>query len=191
MRCCRVFGVFAASMAPHSLTRPATRIVTFVRRARSLLLASALLALVAASSCTSTGTVSGSAGTVGASPATASASPVTNPTPSAAPDTATTPASNSGGDPADPPDPGSPPAVLPTDVPVDPVERVLTGTVRRTGSCTVLLVGDRRWPLIGDLAGGLIAGRRVTVSGPVYPLSGACSAAGRGPAIRVTSVQPA
>jgi hypothetical protein len=68
---------------------------------------------------------------------------------------------------------------------------VLTGTVRRTGGCTVLLVGTRRWPLVGDLAASLAAGSRVTVSGGLYPVSGACSATESGPAIRVTSVQPA
>jgi hypothetical protein len=81
--------------------------------------------------------------------------------------------------------------VLPTDVPVDPIERVLTGTVRRTGSCTVLVVGTRRWPLVGDLADRLTASGRFTVSGTMYPLSGGCAATESGPALRVTSVQPA
>ena len=173
--------------ALRSMSRPITRIVTSVCSARSLLLASILLATMAATGCTSEGTSSGSPGAVGASGPTTSIPPQT-PSPAVTPDPATPPPRDGGGD---PPSPGSPPVVLPTDVPVDPIERVLTGTVRRTGGCTVLLVGTRRWPLVGDLATSLTVDSRLTVSGGVFPVSGACSPTESGPAIRVTSVQPA
>jgi hypothetical protein len=166
-----------------------TRIVTSVRTARLLLAASVLLASVAVSGCSGEGGASGSPSVGKSGPTTST--PRQAPSPSVAPDSATTPPRGGGGDTTDPADPDSPPVVLPTDVPVDPIERVLTGTVRRTGGCTVLLVGTRRWPLVGDLAASLAAGSRVTVSGSLYPVSGACSATESGPAIRVTSVQPA
>ena len=171
-----------------SVIGPMTRIVASVRRARSLLLASALLAFAAASGCTSEGAATGPSSAVGESAPTTSAPPAS---PSTAADPPATPPRSGGGEPTDPANQGSPPVVLPTDVPVDPIERVLTGTVRRTGSCTVLLVGTRRWPLVGELADRLTAGSQVTVSGGLYPVSGTCSATESGPALRVTSVQPA
>ncbi len=79
-------------------------------------------------------------------------------------------------------------AAEPTDVAVDRMEQVLTGTIERTGSCTVLVVGDRRLPLLD--ADSLAIGSRVTIRGSPVPVPEACTAIQAGQALRVTTVRP-
>lgn len=81
--------------------------------------------------------------------------------------------------------------VWPTgEVPHDPMQRTLTGTVQRAGGCTVLVVGERRWPLTGALAGSLTVGSRMTVTGNLAALPESC-ANEAGPALDVTHAAPA
>ena len=77
----------------------------------------------------------------------------------------------------------------PTDVGVDRMEQVLTGTIARTGSCTILIVGDRRLPLLG--AESVAVGSRVTVRGSPVAMPVACTGVEAGQALRVTTIRPA
>ena len=63
------------------------------------------------------------------------------------------------------------------EVPREPMwgTRTLTGTVQRSGTCTMLLVGQRRWALAGPVADGLAAGRRVKVTGHLTPRLAVCT----------------
>jgi hypothetical protein len=82
------------------------------------------------------------------------------------------------------------------EVPRDPIGagRTLSGTVQRTGSCTILVVrpgqgpgqGSRRWALTGAVAAGLRVGQSVTVSGHVTPAPPACDGLPVTQAMRVT-----
>ncbi len=72
----------------------------------------------------------------------------------------------------------------------DPVPRTITGIVARGGGCTVLVAGQVRWVLTGDLAGSLGAGSRFTVAGYVTRGSPPC-AGETGPLLQVTSATPA
>ncbi|WBB68610.1 DUF5818 domain-containing protein [Micromonospora sp. WMMD812] len=69
--------------------------------------------------------------------------------------------------------------------------RTLTGTVERDGGCTMLLVGERRWALTGDVAAGLTPGDRVTVHGGVAPRPAACGDRDLAQALAVNRVEPA
>ncbi|TDC43855.1 hypothetical protein [Micromonospora sp. KC213] len=53
--------------------------------------------------------------------------------------------------------------------------RTLTGTVKRSGGCTMLVVGTRRWALTGAAAEALNPGDRVTVHGALAPRPAACA----------------
>ena len=78
--------------------------------------------------------------------------------------------------------------VFPTgEVPHDPMQRTVIGVVRRAGGCTVLVVGERRWPLTGPLAAALPVGETRKVTGNLTQLPGSCPNE-NGPAIEVTAV---
>lgn len=80
--------------------------------------------------------------------------------------------------------------VFPTgEVPHDPMQRTVMGVVRREGGCTVLVVGERRWPLTGPLAAALPVGETRKVAGNLTQLPGSCPNE-TGPAIEVTAVSP-
>ena len=68
-----------------------------------------------------------------------------------------------------PADPGTPPTeqtVAPTDdLAYDPIPRTVTGVVERPAGCTVLVVGQNRFVLSGDMAATLTVGSRMTVTG--------------------------
>jgi hypothetical protein len=87
------------------------------------------------------------------------------------------------------PAPTSAASVEPTDIAIDRMEQVLTGTIERTGLCTVLAIGDRRLPLLG--ADSLAVGSQVTVRGSPVAVPPACSGTGAGQALRVATVRPA
>lgn len=142
-----------------------------------------LIALVLVSGCT------GGDATAPPAPGTSVTPSPANPTPGgSAP--ATGPASTA----APPPVPGTPTTgatVWPTgEVPHDPMQRTLTGVVERDGGCTVLVVGERRWPLAGDLASSLTAGSRVSVTGNLTQVPPSC-AGEDGPGLQVTNAFPA
>ncbi|MFI5486187.1 hypothetical protein ACIBXA_17805 [Micromonospora echinaurantiaca] len=69
--------------------------------------------------------------------------------------------------------------------------RTLTGTVERAGDCTMLLVGERRWALTGDVAAALRPGARVTVRGNVAPRPAACGDRDLAQTVAVTRADPA
>ena len=75
------------------------------------------------------------------------------------------------------------------EVPHDPMQRTVIGVVRRAGECTVLVVGERRWPLTGALAAALPVGETRKVTGNLTQLPGSCPNE-TGPAIEVTAVSP-
>jgi hypothetical protein len=70
-------------------------------------------------------------------------------------------------------------------------DRKLTGVVERSGDCTVLRVGTRRWGLIGGSAGTLVVGRRITVEGQVTTPDAGCSVPDVAQAVLVRRVTPA
>jgi hypothetical protein len=86
---------------------------------------------------------------------------------------------------------GTPPPVdgaeVPGPLPWGP--RTLTGIVERSGDCTLLLVGGRRWALTGEAAATLSQGDRVTVRGSLTTRSAACADLAQ--AIAVARVDPA
>lgn len=89
-----------------------------------------------------------------------------------------------------PAEPGTP-ASGPTDeLPYDPIQRTVTGIVERTGGCTVLVTGTRRWALTGDLANSLNVGGRMTVTGNLTQLPPSCTDE-VGPGLQVTGARPA
>ena len=102
--------------------------------------------------------------------------------PSAARSTAPPPTSSGAPAPGVTASPGS-------ELPYDPIPRTLTGSVERSGGCTVLVVGARRWALTGALAGSLTVGSRVTVTGNLIQVPDSCSAE-QGPAVQVTRLMP-
>ncbi|SCG48359.1 hypothetical protein GA0070609_2058 [Micromonospora echinaurantiaca] len=69
--------------------------------------------------------------------------------------------------------------------------RTLTGTVERAGDCTMLLVGERRWALTGEVAAALRPGARVTVRGNVAPRPAACGDRDLAQTVAVTRADPA
>ncbi|MDO3704950.1 DUF5818 domain-containing protein [Micromonospora sp. C28SCA-DRY-2] len=69
--------------------------------------------------------------------------------------------------------------------------RTLTGTVERDGECTMLLVGERRWALTGEVAAALRPGARVTVRGNVAPRPAACGDRDLAQTVAVTRADPA
>jgi hypothetical protein len=75
-----------------------------------------------------------------------------------------TPTPDRGGGPAD--------KELPEPLPLP--NRAISGTVQRVGPCTVLLVGQRRWALLGPLAAQLKVGQRVRISGPPARVPSMC-----------------
>jgi hypothetical protein len=79
-----------------------------------------------------------------------------------------------------------PPSEIPGPLPGP--ERRLTGTVDRAGGCAVLVVGERRWALLGRSADRLAAGARIRVSGRLTALPPGCDA---DMAVAVTRVEPA
>ncbi|TDC85758.1 hypothetical protein E1193_01500 [Micromonospora sp. KC606] len=69
--------------------------------------------------------------------------------------------------------------------------RTLTGTVERSGGCTTLLVGTRRWALTGEAAEALSPGDRVTVHGALAPRPAACADRDLAQSVAVARVDPA
>ncbi len=94
----------------------------------------------------------------GAGPASSSGS---GPVPSTGSGTTGPPPSAPAATPTPPPGPGELPGGLPHG------ERTLTGVVERSGECTLLRVGARRWGLTGTPIDELADGSRVTVVGQV------------------------
>lgn len=70
-------------------------------------------------------------------------------------------------------------------------ERTLTGTVQRVGHCTMLVVGERRWALTGDVAAALRPGVRVTVRGNLAPRPAACGDRDLAQTVAVVRADPA
>jgi hypothetical protein len=90
-----------------------------------------------------------------------------------------------------PADPGTPPTVVPTDeVPFDPIQRTVTGVVERSSGCTILVVEQSRFVLIGNLAASLTVGSRMTVTGNLTHRPPSCQGE-TGPELQVTSAVPA
>ncbi|MGN9779630.1 hypothetical protein ACTMS0_28325 [Micromonospora sp. H33] len=87
--------------------------------------------------------------------------------------------------------PGSPSGTGEVPGPLPFGERRLTGTVERAGDCTMLLVGERRWALTGDVAAGLRPGARVTVRGNLATRPAACGDRDLAQTVAVTRVDPA
>ena len=141
--------------------------------------------------CTSAGTTSAAPSSVVPSPATSSpaasdpAGASTNP----APVGASTPAPRAGGGTSTPavttPGGDESQGSLPFG------HRRLTGIVERHASCTMLLVGSRRWALSGSVAESLTVGRQVTVEGNLTPTPAACSGQQPAQAVEVTRATPA
>ncbi|EEP70517.1 conserved hypothetical protein [Micromonospora sp. ATCC 39149] len=69
--------------------------------------------------------------------------------------------------------------------------RTLTGAVERSGGCTTLLVGTRRWALTGEAAEALNPGDRVTVHGALVPRPAACADRDLAQTVAVARVDPA
>jgi len=67
-------------------------------------------------------------------------------------------------------------------------ERRLTGTVSRSGGCTVLVVGTRRWALVGHSVATLADGARMRVTGTLTTVPAGCAA---DMAVSVTRAEPA
>ncbi len=90
------------------------------------------------------------------------------------------------GSPAAPPAPsGDVPGPLPWGA------RTLTGVVERSGDCTMLLVGKRRWALTGPAAAALRPGDKVTVRGSLTTRPAACGDQDLAQTVAVTRVRPA
>jgi hypothetical protein len=90
-----------------------------------------------------------------------------------------------------PADPGTPPSIAPTDeLPYDPIQRTVTGVVERQGGCTVLVVEQSRFVLVGDLAASLTVGSRMTVTGNLTHRPPSCQVPGA-QELQVTSARPA
>jgi hypothetical protein len=70
------------------------------------------------------------------------------------------------------------------------MQRTVTGTVVRTGGCTVLVVGQVRWVLTGDIAATLAAGSRMKVTGNLTNQPSSC-AGEDGPVLQVTNASAA
>ena len=105
---------------------------------------------------------------------------------SAAPSTETT-----APQPADPGTPDTGPTVVPTDeLAYDPMPRTVTGIVERTGGCTILVVGQGRFVLVGDIAGYLSVGSTMRVTGNLTNRPPTC-AGETGQELQVTSATPA
>jgi hypothetical protein len=118
-------------------------------------------------------------------------SPSIEPAPSATPTSATPTAAPSRSLPVGPA--GTPPPAGSGDVP-GPLPwggRTLTGVVERSGDCTMLLVGGRRWALTGEAAATLSPGERVTVQGSLTTRPAACADRDLAQTVAVARVDPA
>lgn len=67
-------------------------------------------------------------------------------------------------------------------------ERRLTGTINRSGGCTVLVVGTRRWALVGHGVTTLTDRARMRVTGTLTTVPTGCAA---DMALSVTRAEPA
>jgi hypothetical protein len=67
-------------------------------------------------------------------------------------------------------------------------ERRLTGTISRSGGCTVLVVGTRRWALVGHGVTTLADGTLMRVTGTLTTVPTGCPA---DMALSVTRAEPA
>ncbi|WP_157547880.1 hypothetical protein [Micromonospora sp. ATCC 39149] len=63
--------------------------------------------------------------------------------------------------------------------------------MERSGGCTTLLVGTRRWALTGEAAEALNPGDRVTVHGALVPRPAACADRDLAQTVAVARVDPA
>jgi len=157
--------------------RPVTRPIGSIRPRLAVLTALVLVL----SGCT--GEPAGTVGEPTVGSGSASQSPASTPSPS-------TTASEVAVPPPAGPAPTTGVTVFPTgEVPHDPMQRTIIGVVRRAGGCTVLVVGERRWPLTGPLAAALPVGETRKVTGNLTQLPGSCPNE-TGPAIEVTAVSP-
>jgi len=125
------------------------------------------------------------------------ASPSVPPVPSEAPSPPPAPPEASGAAPQSTPSrsrPGTPAPSAPSgDVP-GPLPwgaRTLTGVVERSGDCTMLLVGRRRWALTGPAAAALSPGAKVTVRGNLTTRPAGCGDRDLAQTVAVTRVSPA
>lgn len=110
--------------------------------------------------------------------------------PPAAPETSSaaprsTPAQSRPRTPAPAPPSGDVPGPLPWGA------RTLTGVVERSGDCTMLLVGRRRWALTGPAAAALSPGTKVTVRGSLTTRPAGCGDRDLAQTIAVTRAEPA
>ncbi|RSM69493.1 hypothetical protein DMB66_10870 [Actinoplanes sp. ATCC 53533] len=69
--------------------------------------------------------------------------------------------------------------------------RTLTGVVERSGECTMLLVGGRRWALTGPEAAALSPGAKVTVRGNLTTRPAGCGDRDLAQTVAVTRVETA
>lgn len=69
--------------------------------------------------------------------------------------------------------------------------RTLTGVVERSGDCTMLLVGQRRWALTGRAAAALSPGTKVTVRGNLATRPAGCGDRDLAQTVAVTRADPA
>lgn len=69
--------------------------------------------------------------------------------------------------------------------------RTLTGVVERSGDCTMLLVGGRRWALTGPAAAALSPGAKVTVRGNLTTRPAGCGDRDLAQTVAVTRAEPA
>ena len=104
-------------------------------------------------------------------PRTGTTSPATRTPPPDSDETPGGPGEVPGGPGEVPGGPGEVPGELPHG------SRTLTGVVERSGDCTLLRVGDRRWGLTGTPAETLTAGDRVTVTGQITTAGADCAGA--------------
>ena len=88
-----------------------------------------------------------------------------------------------------PPAPPSPSGDVPGPLPWG--SRTLTGVVERSGDCTMLLVGRRRWALTGPMAAALSPGEKVTVRGSLDTRPAGCGDLDLAQTVAVARVAPA
>jgi hypothetical protein len=87
------------------------------------------------------------------------------------------------------PDPTLPSGDVPGPLPFG--ARTLTGIVERSGDCTMLVVGKRRWALTGEAIGTLVPGAKVTVRGNLAARPIGCGDRDLAQTVLVTRVDPA
>jgi hypothetical protein len=68
--------------------------------------------------------------------------------------------------------------------------RTLTGVVERSGDCTMLVVGQRRWALTGKAAATLVPGAKVTVRGSLTTRPAGCGDRELAQTVMVNRVDP-